>query len=246
MANFDKGNGTHFPPGFRQAATTLLIACLLLAASVVWTEALLPATDVFLFKEAGVNLALTNSFRVRDLPHMTPGEERTYSYYPPVYPLAFGLWSKGFGVGLKQSLTFNRVLQIFRALLMLALAMCLAGRKSFSSKAQMALGILLLVFSSMISSDGDRPDELALVFGLSSLLIFLRWERSGWGWAAGVLLGLCGMTSPTAGVFFGILLFALLVGDKGWVRRFAIIAGISCLVSSAILGLALYRGPYRF
>ncbi|NBT58885.1 hypothetical protein EBT16_08895, partial [bacterium] len=59
---------------------------LLLALWEMFLEVHVPGTDVFLFKEAGVNLATKGKFVAAFLPHMAFGDEKPFAYYPPVYP----------------------------------------------------------------------------------------------------------------------------------------------------------------
>jgi hypothetical protein len=169
-------------------------------------EARPPSTDVFLFKEAGVNLALKGRFVAANLPHLPPNEAFVFSYYPPAYPFVFGLWVKLFGVGLKQSMAFDAALRIVRTLLLFWLVTLFWKRQELVLKPSQhfwVAGCLLAV--SLISTDGDRPDELALVFGLLSwgLLPGISWHSRRY-WPSGVFLGLCGATSPAAAVLFGL------------------------------------------
>ena len=142
---------------------------LLLAICELLLEVHVPGTDVFLFKEAGVNLATKGKFVAAYLPHMVFGDERPFAYYPPLYPFLFGVWSWIVGVGLKQSLLFDSVLTIFRTMLMLFLVLPAVPKSFFEDNKNRLVrwisGILFCLIS-VISTDRDRPDELALIWGL--------------------------------------------------------------------------------
>src|SRR5258707_362667 len=104
-----------------------LIVLSLIHAGIIFSESRPPSTDVFLFKDAGVNWATKWRFVVANLPHMAKDQEVIYAYYPPVFPFTFGLWSKIAGVGLKQSIAFDSFLRLLRTLLLVNLALRLSG-----------------------------------------------------------------------------------------------------------------------
>lgn len=179
--------------------TALLWA--MLAALTLYLEAPLPATDVFLFKEPGVRLAEEGKLVASDLPHQAPGETRPYAYYPPLFPLAFGAWTHAVGLGVKRSLAFDLILRTLRTLCLLLLLLPMFRR----ARPDALRGVVaLLLVLCWLTSDGDRPDELGLVLGLSSWLCLLR--LSGWTGSllAGVALGLCAGASPACGALFAL------------------------------------------
>jgi len=185
-----------------------------------------PSTDVFLFKEAGVNLAHKGRFVAANLPHMPPDEEIVFAYYPPAYPFLYGVWSKVAGVGLFQSSFFDATLRILRTLLIFALL--LPRLRASRSPILKWLVPFLLALTSFVSSDGDRPDELGLVSGFAAWLILDR----GASWrnllGGGIALGITGATSPAAGVFFALGVFLA----QGF-RKTAIVGVLSAVVFAA-------------
>lgn len=199
----------------------LLWATLLSVITIFETR--LPSTDVFLFKEAGVNLAQKGRFVVANLPNMPSDVELPYAYYPPVYPAIFGVWSSVVGVGLKQSILLDHLLMALRSLLIFCFIFPYLKKASESRRGKV-IGVLVglfLVGLAFVTSDGDRPDELALVFGLSSWLLLkanvCNWRRLLLG---GVLLGLCGASSPTAGSFFAMGFVFFHLRDSLFWKRF--------------------------
>lgn len=167
-----------------------------------------PGTDVFLFKEAGVNLATQGKFVATNLPHTPFGEERPFAYYPPLYPFFFGVWSWLVGVGLKQSIFFDSLLKVLRTGLMLVLIWPSLPESFFVKRERYfrwALGLFFCLLT-VASTDRDRPDELAILFGLLFLItlnstLHHRIKLLG----AGFLLACVGGSSPACGIFFSLL-----------------------------------------
>ena len=134
-----------------------------------------PGTDVFLFKEAGVNLATQGKFVAANLPHTPFGEERAFAYYPPLYPFVFGVWSWLVGVGLQQSIFFDALLRILRTFLMVVLIYPTFSKDFFTKKERYfrwTLGIFFCLLT-LASTDRDRPDELAIILACFYLLRLL-------------------------------------------------------------------------
>lgn len=192
------------------------------------TEARRPGSDIFLFKEPSFNLATQNRFVVSNIPHMPPATERVYAYYPPVYPFVFGLYGKLAGSTAGASLLFEGLLRVLRAFLLFLLLKRFLGRRELS-----VASVAILAISTLASSDADRPDELSLVWGLGALLGFLSGSSP---FVTGALLGLCGATSPTGGLFFGLLLGVVAMGDRTaliqWVKGglFSILVFALCVL----------------
>jgi hypothetical protein len=213
-----------------------LAALILIHTALILLDAPPPSTDVFLFKEAGTNLALKGRFVARNLPNQAFGEENVFSYYPPIYPLFFGGWSRVFGVGLRQSLSFDSLVRLARVFLILMLIL------------QQARGIttipLLLVLGafSLISTDSDRPDDLAICWGLTGWMVLMSSGKALRKIAAGILFGACAGTSPAAACYFtaiGLaLVFFLEEGNRKWFHAGAVAV---CAVSTfALINLPLY------
>ena len=191
-----------------------------------------PGTDVFLFKEAGVNLATQGRLVAAYLPHMDFGEEKPFAYYPPVYPFVFGVWTWLVGVGLKQSICFNGFLTLLRTLLMVVLVAPAISQEFWSPSfrwKRRGSGILFLILT-VLSTDRDRPDELALVFGLLLMVVLFSRKRMGLKvTAAALCLALTGATSPACGLFFGLVTLCWALGQAGGLRKLCAIAGGSLL-----------------
>lgn len=187
----------------------------ILTSLVVFLETRSPGTDIFLFKEAGANLALKGKFVASNINNLPPDTELLYAYYPPVYSYAFGVWSSLCGLGVKQSLLFDSLIRGLRTLLLVLLVFpSLRRALEVKSRTTWLIPVVLLLFS-LVSSDNDRPDELALVLGLLSWLLIEKetlWRLSG------PFLGLTAATSPTAALFFatGITLKCAVPNFMAW------------------------------
>jgi hypothetical protein len=192
------------PKNLRLAIGGCVLFWCALTLGLIVLEVRLPATDIFLFKDAGVNFALLNRFVAANLPHLPPDKNLVFSYYPPVYPFLYGLWSKVAGIGLRPSILFDCAIRVIRTLLLawFIFPVILAYFKDPRSGAKGWAILILLTILSFLSTDGDRPDDLALAWGL--LAWIFAWKNSGRGnqIKAGVALGLCGATSLTGGIFF--------------------------------------------
>lgn len=203
-----------------------------------------PGTDIFLFKEAGINLATQGRLVAGYLPHMNFGEEKPFAYYPPVYPFVFGVWTWLVGVGLKQSICFNGLLTLLRTLLMLILVAPAISQEFWSPGFRLkrwASGSLLLILT-FISTDRDRPDELALNFGLLLMIVLFSRKRTGVKvTVAALLLALTGATSPACGLFFGLVTFCWALGQAGGLRKLFAVAGGSLLAWSLMVAPLFFQ-----
>jgi hypothetical protein len=97
---------------------------LILTASVVWAFILPPAfggTDVYGFKDAACNLAAGLGFKSVNFigSKLRPFRPELFANYPPLFPLAYGLYAKLFGCNPTADKCFN--------LLVSALSSVLAG-----------------------------------------------------------------------------------------------------------------------
>ena len=190
----------------RLALGLSLLAWSLFTLFIVLTECRFPGTDVFLFKEAAINFALKTKLVASNLVYMPLDTEMPFAHYPPVYPIVFGLWMKVFGIGLKQSLFFECLLRGLRSVLLGALIWPVLKEAFTDNKRRIwaALSLCFLVLLSLTSTDDDRPDELALVIGLSSWWLLQKAKHHFDYLLAGLFLGLTGAASPACGVCIGL------------------------------------------
>src|SRR5271169_1984363 len=91
------------------------IFCVAVAGSWFLIDAfLLPpsfgATDIYYFKDAGINLAEGLGLVSRFTFGNPTFEYHSYSQYPPAYPLLFGLFVKLFGASVLSNQVFNSII----------------------------------------------------------------------------------------------------------------------------------------
>lgn len=158
-------------------------------------EVAFPGPDVFQFKGPGVYFAQHGLLGGINLPFAPPNVPVVYAFYPPVYPFLFGLWCKVLGVSLQASTAFELTVRTLRAVMLLGVIWPTLRKSDTAGRWFVATTLLLL---SLVPNNEDRPDELGLIFGLGSWLVLWRGGHAG---LAGILLGLCGATSPAAGLF---------------------------------------------
>jgi hypothetical protein len=223
----------------------------LVTGFIVITECRFPGSDVFLFKEAAVNFALKTRLVASNLVYMPLDMELPFAHYPPVYPTVFGLWMKVFGVGLKQSLLFECFVRGLRSFLLGALIWRYL-KSAFNGK-QTRLWALATIFFlfliSLVSTDDDRPDELGLVFGLSTWWLLLKAKQRYQFLMAGLFLGVTGATSPACSVCIGLGVLIYLASKARNLSQIMIL-GFGAIVSFSIcvapIPLAHHEVLHRF
>jgi hypothetical protein len=180
----------------RESAARLAFA----AVAAGWlTSALLvgrfPHTDEVPYKCPGLHWAREGYWAAPEIAghlDVDPPVERIYAMYPPLYPAGFGLAVWCFGFGWRTCVLYDGLIHIALAVL----TALLARRFGASAGAAWGMAVLVLFLGTL-----GRPDELAMCFGLSAVLV-LRPGVAGVGqrWlAAACLLGCCGATSPGPG-----------------------------------------------
>jgi hypothetical protein len=129
--------------------------------------------DVFIFKDAGANLALGHGFNSIPAPFFD-GSSTTmiFSSYTPLYPLLYGAWAAVFGIGPYANAYFDLCLASVAMILVLKLVL---------PSVQSAFVRQLLIITAVIALPAggvflavDRPEVLA--YGLT-LLLLAAWVR---------------------------------------------------------------------
>ncbi|MEZ4751960.1 MAG: hypothetical protein R3B54_15415 [Bdellovibrionota bacterium] len=104
---------------------------------------------------------------------------------------------------------FDALLRLLRTLCLVALVYP-AWRSRLRDPGTVIAAAAFVLCLSVVSSDGDRPDDLAAVFGLSAL-----WAVNRRRFVLGtVLLGFAGATSPAGGFFFALALSLYLLRKR--------------------------------
>ena len=170
-------------------------------ALLVFTAQPIPASDAFFYDGAVVNWLRHGHYFIPAAADLFPiSGSQVFSAYPPGYQAAVLVWMTVFGTSVISSMALH--LALFAASGFLALAMV---KKFFPPAANYA--VVALLFLGM--TFGDRPEDLAHVFGLGSLLLVVRHIAGNGGWkpaaAVALLLVVALFTSPvSAAYYFGI------------------------------------------
>ena len=185
-------------------------------ALLVFTVQPVPANDAFGYDGAVVNYLHTGHYCNPSLAQIFPISGReVYSTYPPGYQGVLLVWMEVFGTSVISAMTLHLVLFAASAWLTLAIV-----RKFFPVATGYALAVLLFFGFTF----GDRPEDLAYVFGLGSLWLGLRQisrvnATATDAAAIALLLLLTLYTSVIVGAyFFGVGFLAVCVA-AGWDRR---------------------------
>lgn len=170
-------------------------------------------TDVFIFKDAGFNLALGEGFKSIPAPFFdgnpTP---RIFCSYVPLYPMVCGVWGLIFGIGPYSSAYLDLVLAIIASFLTLCLLLPIAGRKRDRVLCAVILGITAPAGGVFMST--DRPEMLGYALGAILLLLWRSAKTSASGRVC--ILGataLVFLANPFAGLLMLGLVSTLLISD---------------------------------
>ncbi len=173
-------------------------------------------TDIYYFKDAGINLASGLGFTSRFTFGNPTFEPLTYAHYPPLYPLSFGLFECLFGISTRSNQAFNSALGTglgFAAYL-------LVRRPSVLGLASRPAWIELLVAALLVVAGGfgaaiDRPDGLGVVLGGAGIVVAARGGRPRDFAFAGILHAASVLTSVFTGAFSAFLTTALVLARHG-------------------------------
>lgn len=162
-----------------------------------------PNWDETFYKAAGRAWALRGTFAAPEIIGRLPFEppiDKIFAAYPPLYPFAFGVWTKLFGFGWRQVALFDACIHVGLALMTARFVVCLAP--TLPSVVRYAAALLILVPCGTATI--GRPDELAMIFMLVAVCLY-RERRTSLGIVgAGVAWGLCAATSVGAAALLGL------------------------------------------
>jgi hypothetical protein len=120
-------------------------------------------TDVFIFRDAGWNLAAYGSFQSAGLMYMPDLTPRLYAHYTPIMPLAFAAYAWVFPRNAYTGTIFNLLVGLLAAATALrAVLMQPSGRlRHWTAVAVAALPVAFIIY--------DRPEGVAFVFFIATL-----------------------------------------------------------------------------
>jgi hypothetical protein len=189
-------------------------------ALLLFTAQPIPANDAFFYDGAIVNWLHAGHYCNPAIADLFPiSGTQVFSSYPPGYQAALLLWFPVFGTSVISAMALHLTLFAISGLLTLTIV-----KRFFPSAINYAI-IALLFFGITF---GDRPEDLAHIFGLGSLLLLAQSTAGNFNWhrAAFTTLLLLGalFTSPVSAAFYfaaGFFTVAL-----GWLTHQKIIAFI--------------------
>ena len=187
---------------FAGCALGWLILYLLIAPS-------MNGTDVFIFRDAGWNLASSGSFESAALMYMRDLTPRLYSHYTPMMPLLFAGYASVFPRNAYAGTIFNLLLGLLAA----AVALFWVLRQPESrlrNAVALAIAVLPVVFITY-----DRPEALALV--LFCVTIGAATASGSQPAVVGLFIALTFLAHPFVAVTAAIWASALVL-SRNWSR----------------------------
>lgn len=212
----------------------VLASCLYIAVSLTWGRFANLDNDEIFYKAPGREWAATGHFRSPELKGylgVVPPLEEIWLIYPPTYPFVFGLVVKVVGFGWRQCVGFDAVVHVIVSWL----TVLIVGRFTGSVRTWPAV---LCFLSVLVLGVLGRPDDLATAFGLIGILFVLRpYEQSRRALtyseiiSSGLSFGLCGATSPVAGIVLGAIGCPYIVERSGSTARAVVL--LTCWTATA-------------
>ncbi len=219
---------------------------LFVACSIVWLIASLwmaPAMsggDVFIFRDAGWNLAAYGHFESAGLLYMRDLAPKLYSHYPPIFALLFSGYASVFPRNAYAGTVFNLLLGLLAA--GVSLYWVLRQPPSWL-RTGTACGIAVLPVAFVFM---DRPEPIGLVLSVTALALVAR-DRVRPVWI-GLLIALVFLAHPFAAVAESIWAVALLLSRNWtaadrWLKTLkeTVITGLVCMAAIGSVALLYYH-----
>jgi hypothetical protein len=189
--------------------------------------------DVFIFRDAGWNLAQSGSFTSMGLPYVADFQPRLYAHYTPMMPLLFAVFSSVFPRTALSGEMFNSLVGFLAAALVLWLALKQPVKRELRAFACIVIALFPAVFITY-----DRPEALGVV--LFAFTAVVAWSPKSWAATVGVLVALTFLAHPFAGVLAAMwaCLIILMKGPdepRGW-REFLLQFCTLCASAVLVIG----------
>jgi hypothetical protein len=196
-------------------------------------------TDVFIFRDAGWNLAASGAFKSAALMYMPDLVPRLYAHYTPIMPLLFAAYAFIFPRNAYAGTIFNLLAGLAAAAVALGCVLRQAPGKLRDAVA-IAIAVLPVVFIT-----NDRPEAIALIFFVVTVAAAAAPDSRPI--RVGLLLALTFMAHPFFAIAASIWVAALYLARNWdrpgrWTLTLAQIAvtGATALVPIALVALLYY------
>jgi hypothetical protein len=154
-------------------------------------------TDVYIFKDAGCNLALKRGFTAIALPGMHGLEPHLYAAYSPGLPLLYGVFASIFGCNGYSNTYFDLIIAAVTTLVFAAIV-----QRAIPPRAQTLTAVLLglVLPSGMVLTASDRPEALGLLGIMLACLVVSNSHGSLRPYIAAFIAGVTTLVHPLAGI----------------------------------------------
>jgi hypothetical protein len=187
----------------------ILVSSLLLWMVISWVAAPRQAgTDVFIYKDAGCNLALGRGFYSLGLPGTDDLQPHFFSSNGPAVPFLFGLFALLFGCN-GYADTFFELLFAAMATLAVAALMEPAIGRQWKLIGAVLLGLVLP--AGLVVTEPDRPEMPSFAIFVFACLLARSQRKQLSHLAAPVMAGLCALFFPFGGAICGLAVWAIVV-----------------------------------
>jgi hypothetical protein len=182
-------------------------------AAVAWLAVCLigapryPGVDVFVYKDAGCNLALGHGFTAHGLPGTPDFEPHLFASSGPGGPFTFGLAAMAFGCSGYTSTLYNLLCGVLGAF---GVAYLLLPLLPAAYRIIAAVLIALALPSGLVFTEPDRPGVPAFPVFVAACLL-ARSRRPVRQAAAALMAGLCAVFFPFGGILAGLAVWMIVV-----------------------------------
>ena len=165
-------------------------------------------TDVFVYRDAGCNLALGRGFYSLGLPGTDDLQSHLFASNGPAVPFLFGLFALLFGCN-GYADTFFELL--FAAMATLAVAALMEPAISRRWKLICAVLLGLVLPAGLVVTEPDRPDMPSFAIFVFACLLARSQCKQLSHLAAPVVAGLCALFFPFGGAICGLAVWAIVI-----------------------------------
>lgn len=204
-----KRNQTETSDVMRLAFWSVIAFSLIIWILISWVAAPKQAgTDVFVYRDAGCNLALGRGFHSLGLPGTDDLQSHLFGSNGPAVPFLFGLFALLFGCN-GYADTFFELL--FAAIATLAVAALIEPAISRQWKLLGAVLLGLVLPAGLVVTEPDRPDMPSFAIFVFACLLARSERKQLSHLAAPVLAGLCALFFPFGGAICGLAVWAIVI-----------------------------------